>query len=102
MKRIFTIAMLALAFLVVPQTAFAKEEDPEPVVHHEEVPEEIQLLLDRIDEIKSMDRSTLSREEKKELRKELREMKKEVRSNRSGIFISTGAIIIILLLIIIL
>lgn len=58
-------------------------------------------MLDRIEEIKEMDRSALSRAEKKELRKELREMKKEVHDDY-GIYISWGAIIVILLLIILL
>ena len=43
-----------------------------------------------------------SNPEKKEIRKELREINKEAKERGSGIYISTGAIIIILLLILIL
>lgn len=65
--------------------------------------EEAEVMWNRINEIKDMDKSDLSREERKELRKEVRAIKKEMRErDTGGIFISTGAIIIILLLIIIL
>lgn len=58
--------------------------------------------------IKEMDRSELTREEKKALRIELREMRRDIKKrdehhhHQGGIFISTGAINEILLLIIIL
>ena len=48
-----------------------------------------------------MDKSQLSRMERKELRKELKNMKKEVRATeKGGVFVSTGAIIAGILLII--
>jgi Flp pilus assembly protein TadB len=53
----------------------------------------------RVEEIKEMDKSTLSRSEKKALKKELREMKKEAKEVR-GVYLSIGAIIIIILLLI--
>lgn len=60
--------------------------------------EEIRL---RVEEIKSMDKSSLTRAEKKALKKELREMNKEAKEIR-GIYLSFGAIIIIILLLILL
>jgi hypothetical protein len=54
----------------------------------------------RVEEIKSMDRSELSREERKSLRNELREMKKEAKAMSGGVYLSVGAIIIIILLLI--
>ena len=58
----------------------------------------------RVEEIKEMDRSKLSSEDRKALRKELRDMNNEARAMESrGIFISlAGVVIIILLLILIL
>jgi hypothetical protein len=89
--------------LLVPSNIIASESltktEPEKPV---EIPYEVQRMIDRVYEIREMDKSELSRTERKELRKEVREIKKEVRSSNTGIFISTGAIIIILLLIIIL
>lgn len=58
----------------------------------------------RVEAIKEIDKSTLTKEERKDLKKELRGMQKESKSlGRGGIYISfAGLIIIILLLIIIL
>jgi hypothetical protein len=67
-----------------------------------EIPAEIQVMLNRLDEIKEMDKSELERVEKKELRKEVRAIKSSIRSSGNGIYISASAIIIILLLIILL
>jgi hypothetical protein len=102
-NMVFVFMMTVLLFTSIPLAASATEPrakgpDPEPT----EIPVEVQEMLDRIEEIKEMDRSALSRAEKKELRKELREMKKEVRAKGYGIYLSAGAIILILLLIILL
>jgi hypothetical protein len=62
---------------------------------------EVESMKLRLDEIKSMDMSTLAKQDKKELRKEVRTIKKKLMSTGNGVYISVGAIIIILLLIII-
>ena len=67
-----------------------------------EIPAEIQVMLNRLEEIKGMEKSELKRIDKKELRKEVRAIKSEIRSSGNGIYISVSAIIIILLLIILL
>ncbi len=59
-------------------------------------------LLTRLNEIKNIDKSTLSKTEKKELKVELRDIKKEMKSSTNGVYLSVGAIIIIILLLIIL
>ncbi len=57
----------------------------------------------RVNEIKAMDKSKLSSDEKKSLRKELRGIKKDIKDNdNKGIYLSVGAIIIIVLLLILL
>jgi len=61
----------------------------------------VEEIKSRVEEIKNMDRSSLSREEKKELRKELKSMHKEAKAI-TGVYISVGALIIIILLLIIL
>ena len=66
---------------------------------------EINVLKVRIEAIKAIDRSTLSSAEKKELRTELRGMKRDLNQKTqasNGVYISTGLIIVILLLIILL
>lgn len=58
-------------------------------------------IVKRVEEIKAMDKSALSRTERKELRKELRSLSKEARVfGRGGIYLSVGAILIIILLLI--
>ncbi len=59
-------------------------------------------LLHRLDEIKAMNKSDLSRAERKALRQEVRDIKKELRAVSGGVYLSTGAIIIIVLLLILL
>jgi hypothetical protein len=60
------------------------------------------VITKRIDEIKSIDKSQLSLKERKNLRNELIEMKKELKATNGGIYLSVGAIIIILLILILL
>jgi hypothetical protein len=59
-----------------------------------------QAIIDRINEIKAMDKSKLSFTERKELRKELRAAKKHLEIRGGGVYFSVGAIIVILLLLI--
>jgi len=60
----------------------------------------VEKITNRVEEIKAMDKSNMSRAEKKELRNELREMKKQARAAGGGVYLSVGAIIIIILLLI--
>ncbi|KYG74418.1 hypothetical protein EV198_1120 [Roseivirga ehrenbergii] len=99
----FTFGIILLMF-VPSQMSAATISDPitdkstEKLTH-----EEMQAMVVRLNEIKDMDKSSLTREERKELRKEVRTMKKDIRdSGGGGLYISSGAIIVILLLIIIL
>lgn len=62
----------------------------------------VQQLMTRLAEIRNMDKSSLSSSERKDLRKEVKAMKAEVRANRKGVYLSVGAAIIIVLLLIIL
>jgi uncharacterized protein YnzC (UPF0291/DUF896 family) len=59
-----------------------------------------QAIIDRINEIKAMDKSKLSFTERKELRKELRATKKYLEMRGGGVYLSVGAVIIIVLLLI--
>ena len=102
-KNIFCLSLIVLSFVMFPNSVMAKEKAPiHASVENNEMPPEIRVMIDRLNEIKDMDKSSLNRLEKRELRKEVRAMKKSVRASGNGIYISSGAIIIILLLIIIL
>lgn len=59
------------------------------------------VLLNRLEEIKDLDKSKLTSTEKKQLRKEVKSSKKELNELGGGIYLSVGAIILILVLLII-
>ena len=59
-------------------------------------------MFARLNAIKEMDKSAMSSSEKKALRMEVRGMRSEIRANNSGVYLSIGAILIVVLLLIIL
>lgn len=95
---IYVLVLLLSLGVFTPVLAAKKDKTPETV----EMPAEVRVMLDRLEEIKDMDKSDLERSEKKALRKEVRAIKTQLRTTGNGIYISAGALIIILLLIIIL
>jgi hypothetical protein len=60
----------------------------------------VQQMKERTEAIRAMDKSQLTKEDRKALRAELKSMKKEARAV-TGVYISVGALIIIILLLII-
>jgi len=56
----------------------------------------------RVEEIKAMDKSNLSRSEKKALKKEVREIRDEAKALGGGVYISAAALLVIILLIVLL
>jgi hypothetical protein len=107
MKKV--IACIATAMLLATFTPIQSiaEKKPTSISATEKEAAELKALSNRLNEINAMDRSTMSRSEKKEIRKELRAIKKEVykhhKHNGGGgaIYISGGLLVFILILIII-
>ena len=93
MKKVSLYVMICMLSFGVLSTVHAADKKPAP---------EPKVMLNRLEEIKEMDRSDLDRFERKALRKEVRAIKTQLRTTGNGIYISAGALIIILLLIIIL
>jgi hypothetical protein len=94
---------MLLAFTVGNTTFASATEIEKPVreLSEEEIAVRMNQMTKRVEEIKSMDRSLLSKQERKELRKELREMNKAAKAmGQGGVYLSVGAIIIIILLLI--
>jgi hypothetical protein len=91
---------LTVFSLTLAPVCTAATSDPIPNAGTSEMPERVKILLSRLEEIKNMDKSGLSKAEKKELRTELRDMKAEMQRTNNGIYLSIGAIIIIILLLI--
>ena len=54
----------------------------------------------RINEIKAMDKSKLSSIEKKELKKEAKSLKTQLKASGGGVYLSVGAILLIILVLI--
>lgn len=104
MKKItFYLMMMVLSLTVIPTTSIAAEKNPITVRGDtKEVPENVKKLLSRLDEIKAMDKSSMKSSEKKALRKEVRAINAELKSTGHGIYLSVGAIIIVILLLILL
>lgn len=103
MRKSILISILTL-FTVTFSPQFVSAATPDPITTIDpgtkELPARVQVLLARVDEIRAMDKSTLTRVERKELRKELRTINTELKSTGNGIYLSIGAIIIIILLLI--
>jgi len=98
MRKFATYFMM---FVVMTSFVPAHANVKDPVsVNSPEVTERVNVLMGRLNEIKDMDKSDLSRADKKELRKEVKAIKEELRSTGNGVYLSIGAIIIIILLLI--
>jgi hypothetical protein len=103
MKKLFAI----LAIMISSQFAIAVPADnSDPKADKTELTaeqaERLVEIEDRVAEIKAMDFSTMSKNEIKDVRAELKEMKAEARATGNGVYISVGAIIIIILVLILL
>jgi predicted GTPase len=59
-------------------------------------------LKNRLEEIRDIDKHNLSKTEKKALRKEVQAIKKEMAAISGGVYLSVGAIVLIVLLILLL
>jgi CHASE3 domain sensor protein len=101
MKRIFyTLSVLVVLGLSV-NTSAAAERKPSELTEQQAV--QIEQIKRRVEEIKAMDKSDLTREERKALRSEVKDMKKQANAiANGGVYLSVGAIIIILLVLILL
>lgn len=104
MKKFTTLLMiLTLSLTTLPTTVFAKATTPTSIpATPKEVPAEVKTMLNRLEEIKNMDKSAMTRTEKRALRNEVKVIKKTLRSSGNGVYLSIGAIIIIVLLLILL
>jgi len=105
MKKTTLFAMLMIVSLTLaPSATFATEKNPTAIANNtKEVPAAVKVMLNRLEEIKEMDKSSLTSSEKKVLRKEVKTIKNNLKaSGNGGVYLSVGAIIIIILLLILL
>ena len=105
MKKIalcFIMACLSLSFYPPQSNAANNSTTTSASVPTPKETEEAKTLLKRLDEIKAMDKSNLQPAERKQLRKEVRTIKNRLTDIGSGVYISVGGLILILILLIIL
>lgn len=107
MKKIVICLMAAfLSLTFIPLQSFGATTDkPSTLVvtkptESAEAAEAKALTL-RLNEISAMDASKMKATEKKELRKEVRSIKRELKDISGGVYVSAGALILILILLII-
>jgi flagellar biosynthesis/type III secretory pathway M-ring protein FliF/YscJ len=109
----YTAVLIILFILATPVFSSFGENENDPTsareVNQVRNKSEIRHLMDRVLEIKGIDRSTLNQDERESLKSELRLIKTDLqKSNREqktnklgGIYISVGGIILILLILLI-
>lgn len=103
MKKLLFAILLLVSTLGFSYNSFAS--DNEPVTKTEissDDAERAKVLNDRLNEINDMDKSALTASERRELRKEVRSIKEELAQISGGVYLSIGAILVILLLLILL
>jgi hypothetical protein len=104
LKKITTVITLAL-LITISVPAIAAVPVAEPYSSNSPVKGDdprAQQLLQRLEDIKKIDKSDLARSEKRKLRKEVKDIRKEMKTISGGVYLSVGAIIIIILLLILL
>jgi CHASE3 domain sensor protein len=72
-----------------------------PELSEAEIAVRIEQMRRRVEQIRTIDKSTLTKEERQTLKNELKEMNKQARAwGSGGVYLSVGAIIIIILILI--
>jgi len=103
MKKLSLYAMILLVSLSsFSSPIIAAEKNSKNPTETKAVQAEVAKLVTRLETIRAMDKSTLDRSEKRVLRKEVRAIKSELKDKRHGVYVSVGAFIIIILLLVIL
>jgi len=103
-KIVFCImaTLLSLTFIPLQSNAMVPEKTPGLVDPKPAEMAKVRVLELRLDEINAMDKSKLTSAEKKTLRKEVKSIKNSLRELGGGVYVSVGAIILIVILLIIL
>jgi Skp family chaperone for outer membrane proteins len=91
---------LSLFLIIVVSSFSVQAAGKNPFVKKAPTEQEAQRLSEiqvRINEIKAIDKSNLTKEERKELRKELTAIKKEARRLSGGFYFAAGAIVVLVI-----
>lgn len=101
MKKLIQGTFLVFMLLsVMPITLKAEKAKTEKKVMTEVETTKANVLITRLKEIEAMDKSALTRTERRVLRKEVKSINSNLANLNGGVYLTTGAIIIIILLLI--
>lgn len=98
-KLILLSATFLLAFTFMPSESKATTTITKTEQSNEPIPSK-ESLLNRKAEIKQMDKSGMSHSEKQALRKEVNKTNKALHDGYGGVYISVGALLLIILILI--
>lgn len=110
MKKTIFFALLMIMSMSA-STVFAGNLNPKNAIENPAIPAKTDTKLteaqatklkDRVEEIRNMDKSNMSASEKLALRKEVKEIKQTVKKDGGYVYIGTGTLILIVVLLIIL
>ncbi len=103
MKKIIVCTMASiLSFTFVPkQMEAATGSNTTVAITKSADQQKADALCARLVEIRDMDRSQMTREQKKDIRKEVKNIQQQLADISGGVYISAGALILILILLII-
>jgi Flp pilus assembly protein TadB len=97
-SKLYLLSLTAVLFFTSMTTSAALSSS-QPSQAVEQTDSRLAEIKQRIEEIRAMDKSQLSKAERKNLRHELKDMKKDLKAREGGIHISTAAIIAAILLV---
>jgi len=98
-KLLYTLILVFTVSTAVNANTVATDNPKTELTAEQKV--ELEHITKRVEEIKEMDKSDLTKAERKALKKEVKELKKRADFLNQNVTLSLGAIIIILLLLII-
>ena len=103
-KIILCISTVLLFFTLIPTQLKASSDADTPSKPATEMVESANadILIARLAEIDAMDKSNMSSSEKKDLRKEVREIKTTLAAIGGGVYLSVGALILVIVLLVLL
>nr|WP_294893964.1 hypothetical protein [uncultured Pedobacter sp.] len=101
MKKLMYIAFSFIMLLSTVNIASANDKGDKTLSAAQQV--KLEQLTNRVEQIRSMDKSNMSRAEKVALRTELKQMKKEANGiSNGGIYLSVTALLVIIILLLVL
>jgi hypothetical protein len=101
MKKLIYIALSFFLLTGSINVAQASEKNKQELTEAQQL--RVEQIVKRVEEIRSTDKSNMSRTEKKELRQELTTMKKEANAiSNGGVYLSITALLVIIVILLIL